>query len=162
MNGGTISGNTSGANGGGVYQTGYPFTMKGSAKISGNTANNGGGVSSTSAFNMEGGVISGNIAVTTSDEGGGGGVYIRTNSFDMSGGTIGGSAAGAGNTAKRGGGVLLSAATLELTGTGSISHNTATAANGGGGVYKLESSARFTVGTDRVNNNTPNDIGADR
>jgi hypothetical protein len=70
MIGGAISGNQAN-NGGGVYVDGGVFTMRDGA-ISGNQANNGGGVwvGFNSAFNMIGGAIGGNQAFS------GGGVYV--------------------------------------------------------------------------------------
>jgi hypothetical protein len=96
MNGGRISGNTSGnnynaGNGGGVYNVGT-FTMNG-GEISGNTAgSNGGGVynmgssSISGTFTMSGGKISGNTAVV------GGGV-VNTRTITMNGGEISGNTA---------------------------------------------------------------------
>jgi uncharacterized repeat protein (TIGR02543 family) len=80
MNGGTISGNTSGG-GGGVNVSAYgTFTMNGGT-ISGNTATgNGGGVFVSGTFNMRGGTISGNtVASRGTSIGGGGGVYVSVN-----------------------------------------------------------------------------------
>ena len=82
MNGGAISGNTSGDLGGGVYVCGGTFTMNGGT-ITSNTARKGGGVyltnlssSSESTFTMNGGTISGNTATI------GGGVYNSDNEKD--------------------------------------------------------------------------------
>jgi hypothetical protein len=119
MSGGTISGNTSGPCGGGVFvyasgaDSSATFTLAGGT-ISGNTSTNGGGVyvsaygaDSSAEFTMLGGTISGN-----SGHGGGVGVAAsgtaRSAGFAMGGGTI------SGNTASYGGGVVLSgAATLK-------------------------------------------------
>ena len=62
MYGGTISGNSTTANGGGVNNTGT-FNMYGGT-ISDNSAVNGGGVNNIGTFNMYGGTISGNSAAT--------------------------------------------------------------------------------------------------
>jgi len=69
-------------NGGGVHVTnGGTFTMQDSASVSGNSANDGGGVhilsdnTNQSTFTMNGGSISGNIARNE-----GGGVYVDTTS----------------------------------------------------------------------------------
>ena len=69
MNGGTIERNTaaatinaSGSEGGGVYVEGGTFTMTGGAKISGNTANYGGGVCVTGTAGKF--TVSGNVNVT--------------------------------------------------------------------------------------------------
>jgi len=88
MNGGTITGNTSGW-GGAVYVegSGYvqgDFIMKGGT-ITGNNAREGGGVyvADNGRFNMKGGTISGNTA-----EDKGGGVYVDIGIFTKTGGTI--------------------------------------------------------------------------
>jgi len=93
MNGGTISGNTSG-DAGGVSVCGI-FTMN-DGTISNNTANSFAGVYLFGGtFTMNGGTISGNIANNAS----GGGVGVLGGTFTMNGGTI------SGNTAQSGGGV---------------------------------------------------------
>ncbi|MCL2831696.1 MAG: hypothetical protein FWD78_00865 [Treponema sp.] len=90
MNGGIISQNNASDCGGGVYLTGYytslsgdatTFTMKGSAAISGNTGNNGGGVyvASSGTFIMsDNSAVSGNGAPYS-----GGGVYVENGIFSM-------------------------------------------------------------------------------
>ncbi|MCL2140022.1 MAG: hypothetical protein FWH41_10910, partial [Treponema sp.] len=110
MTGGTISANTSGANGGGVYLVNSCiFNMEGGT-ISGNSSNlNGGGVflrpTSGTTFTMSGGEISGNTAVQ------GGGVFVtyfsyNNNHFIKSGGGIiyGNNEGSNSNTAKAGNG----------------------------------------------------------
>ena len=83
MSGGTITGNTTGANGGGVAVTADgTFTMSGTAAISANKALNGsgGGVYVFGNFTMTGGTIGGiepNTAVF------GGGVYVGTDNFTL-------------------------------------------------------------------------------
>ncbi len=92
MNGGTIVGNTTAQNGGGVYVEGGTFTMFGGV-ISDNTASSGGGVyvkhdtgtdmntgndfSMPGTFNMSGGTIMGNTANTN-----GGGVYVGEHTYN--------------------------------------------------------------------------------
>ena len=126
---GTISGNTVGTDGGGVYVyegMSYPdgaFHMYGGS-ISGNTANeSGGGVYSGGSFTMTGGNISGNKG-----EFHGGGVYSG-GSFTMTGGSI------SGNTATYGGGVY-SSGSFTMTG-GNITGNNSSCLRsvGAGGVY---------------------------
>lgn len=147
--GSTISGNQ---NIGGVYiggsgeSGGGSFTMNGGT-ISGNTANDGGGVyvGNGATFNMTDGTIKGNSAAK------GGGVYSAGN-FTMSGGTIGGTNAEDANKAqgdyKQGGGVYVNMNTFEMTG-GTIEGNTVDAGGQGTGVYvdttptfKMEGNAR--------------------
>jgi len=111
MTGGTISGNNTSTNGGGVYMNGAAFTMTGGT-ISGNTASNGGGVYVYSGtFTMTGGNISGNKADKR-----GGGVYDYS-TFNMHGGAIMGNTA-----AEYGGGVYVVSSynTFNKTGGGTI------------------------------------------
>jgi hypothetical protein len=143
MNGGEISGNTSGFEAGGVYvDQNATFNMTG-GKISGNTANNTGGVyARRSKFTMIGGQISGNTAKTAA-----GGVRVigETGTFTMSGGEISGNTAGT-----DGGGVLLATSgTFTMTG-GVISGNTA-GGNGNGvridsGTFSLNGGAAAGTG----------------
>ena len=120
MNGGEIRDNTASGNGGGVYNKSpsASFTMSGTAKITRNTANNGGGIASDNSFTMESGTISGNIA----DYGGG----VASGSFIMKNGTI------SGNTAKEGGGVRIAFGGNFTMNGGEISGNTG---DYGGGVF---------------------------
>ena len=88
MNDGTIGGateaaaNTATNNGGGVYVNGTgKFYLYGGAKISGNRADNGGGVRVyNGTFAMSGGSISNNTATQN-----GGGVYVDSGTFTVSG-----------------------------------------------------------------------------
>jgi hypothetical protein len=122
----TVSGNTSSGRdgGGGVYNQGT-FTMQGSATVSGNTASSGGGVYNKGKFTIrDSASLSGN---TTS--GGwrncGGGVYNDDGPFTMEGGAI------SSNTASEGGGIYIAGGTFTMQ-DGAISGNTAN--EGGGGV----------------------------
>ena len=79
MHGGTISGNSassnSGSSGGGVYVgSGSTFTMTGDSSITGNNAENGGGVYANGSFTVSGAVqITGNKQGTSA-----GNVYLRS------------------------------------------------------------------------------------
>ncbi|GHV39562.1 hypothetical protein AGMMS49546_11830 [Spirochaetia bacterium] len=96
MHGGTITGNTSGTGGGGVFVSDGTFTMKGGT-ISGNTALVGGGVYvGGGTFTMNGGTISGNTAAF------GGGVGFENGTFTKTGGTITGDNGPNPNTATTG------------------------------------------------------------
>lgn len=168
MYGGAISGNITGAEGGGVLNTeGGTFNMYGGS-ITDNSATSsyGGGVQNSSGrFNMYGGTISGNKAYNF-----GGGVY-NGSIFKMYGGTISGNTAQSGgggvrngrtftmsggtisdNTAKSGGGVSNDVnGTFNLTG-GSITGNTITAASSyGAGVYN---DGTFTMSDGSITGNT--------
>ena len=83
MSGGTISGNSAGKYGGGIYNCGT-FQMN-DGTISGNTASKyGGGVYNGATIQMNGGTISGNTAVTY-----GGGIYsVRTGTLHITSGTV--------------------------------------------------------------------------
>ncbi|MCI8299293.1 MAG: hypothetical protein HFI69_02920 [Lachnospiraceae bacterium] len=108
MAGGKITENMAGTNrgqrrcGGGVYvSANAKFTMS-DGEISNNRANNsGGGVNLDGTFTMNGGTISGNIAISELKAEGGGGI-ANGGTFIMNGGTV------SGNKAKYGGGVLYS------------------------------------------------------
>ena len=102
--------------GAGVKVTNGAFNMYGGI-ISGNTADNGGGVYSNNTFNMYGGVISENTANK------GGGLY-NNHTFTMYGGVI------SENTAKHGGGVY-NGYSITMIG-GSIINNTANESPSGG------------------------------
>ncbi len=150
MTGGSISNNTTGGSGGGVYNSSTAtFTMSGGS-ISNNTANYGGGVynynySSGATFTMTGGSISDNTASSN-----GGGVYNSGSgaTFTMTGGSI------SDNAANYGGGVY-NTVTFTMSG-GSISNNTAGSTYGGGGVYNSGSDATFTMDGGSISNNTAN------
>ena len=74
MSNGSIIGNTTSGNGGGVYVNGGTFTMTGGT-ITGNSATNGGAVYiGSGTFTMNGGTISGNTATL------GAGVYVTAGS----------------------------------------------------------------------------------
>ena len=122
MYGGSITGNITGADGGGVLNTeGGTFNMYGGSILNNSADNNdGGGVKNSSGrFNMYGGTISGNTAYRF-----GGGVY-NSSIFKMSGGTI------SGNTARLRGGGVNNGKTFAMSG-GTISDNKVTNISGYG------------------------------
>jgi hypothetical protein len=166
MKGGTISGNMTQSNGGGVYVNNGTFTMSGGT-ISGNTAQSGGGVYiNNGMFTMSGGSVNGNtsqygggvavfggrftiedgeISGNTASNSNGGGVYAGEGStFTMSGGTI------SRNTAAWGGGVYVYKGTFTMS-RGTIGRNTVN--NNGGGVYTGEGST-FTMSGGTISGNT--------
>ena len=143
MDGGTITGNVSGDNGGGVYVGYGTFTMNGGT-ISGNTSySNGGGVyvySSSGKFIMNGGTISNNkttIRPGNSKPSSGGGVYVGYGKFTMNNGTI------ENNEAEGfGGGIVVAQkGSFDMSG-GTITGNKCQSL--GSGVY-LESNGTFTM-----------------
>ena len=155
MYGGSITNNTANYNkgderggGGGVAVDAGTFTMSGSAEITGNHAECGGGVyeGASGAFIMNSGAkIAKNEA-----SGKGGGVYMGASGvkykFQMTGGEI------ANNKAAEGGGVYAGKyGTSQFTMTGgSITNNTAT--NTGGGVYVTKMTFNMSGGTIARNN----------
>jgi fibronectin type 3 domain-containing protein len=142
MNGGEISGNTSGS--GGVYIAGT-FIMNG-GKISGNT---GGGVYAYGNFTMNGGEISGN---TSSSFGGGVYVYSGDRTFTMNGGKI------FGNSARTGGGVYLGIGGTFIMTDGEIYDNEASSTNDtSGGVYI--SDGTFTMDGGKIYGNNSSSTG---
>jgi hypothetical protein len=136
-NGSTLRGSANG----GVYVSSGSFTMPGGA-ISGNSADDGGGVIVFSSFTMNGGTISNNSASGY----GGGGVRVDSGSFFMSGGAI------SGNSAGRWGGGVCVFSSFTMSG-GTINGNSA---GDGGGVW-VDSDVRFVKtsgtidGTNRAN-----------
>jgi hypothetical protein len=159
MTGGTISGNTNGNAGGGVYNAGT-FNITG-GNISGNNANYGGGVNNDGTFNMRGGTISNNTATRN-----GGGVN-NGGTFTMGNGNI------TGNTAGQNGGGINAGWGFTKTG-GTITGHTTDQNNGNvvrddGGVLARRGHAVWvnenrrrerTAGTDiRMNSNTDGTAG---
>jgi hypothetical protein len=154
MNGGEISGNSTGNDGGGVSVAAGTFVMNG-GEISGNSSlNNGGGVYvGTGTFTMNGGTISNNNASRAC----GGGVYIVDGDFTMEGGAI-----ISGNSAYWGSGVCVSGSTTEFVmNGGTIWYNTGTT-NGterGHGGLAVITGAEFTMKGGAIRNNTGGDGG---
>ena len=136
MYGGSISGNTA-DQGGGVYNSGT-FNMNGGT-ITSNTANNGGGVYNDNAgrFIMYGGTITGNKAEQTYGTEYGGGVYNQ-GTFNMYGGEI------TNNTAIVGGGGVFNKGTFTMSAGTTISENKA---YGGGGVFNGNGTFTMSGGT---------------
>ncbi|MCL1885919.1 MAG: InlB B-repeat-containing protein, partial [Dehalococcoidia bacterium] len=139
MSSGSISGNTSGYSGGGMYNA-YraELNMSGTAVISGNSANTfGGGVSNwdNSLFNMSGGAIFSNDAAY------GGGVFSYYGiSVNMSGGAI-----YVNNATNSGGGVFnWENSTFNMSGDASIYNNDAAASGGGVANWANSASAAIT------------------
>jgi uncharacterized repeat protein (TIGR02543 family) len=123
MYGGSISSNSAGSHGAGIYLYNANFTMYG-GEISNNstTLGNGGGVyAANQAIAMYGGSISGNSATQ-----GGGVLFTGSSNFTLNGGSI------SGNTAEtKGGGVCNYGSTMIRWG-GEISNNPGPGGAGGG------------------------------
>lgn len=162
MYGGIISENTVENNnyGGGVCVQGGNFTLSGTAKILGNTANNGGAVAVISLENGENSTFTvkgGNIGEKNDGAGNtakyyGGGIYIMlkegvtgTAEVTMEGGTLVGNSA-----VTSGGGVCIRGGTFNLSG-GTISENSSANYGGGvsvyGGAFTMEGSASISKNT---------------
>ncbi|MCL2642477.1 MAG: InlB B-repeat-containing protein, partial [Candidatus Bathyarchaeota archaeon] len=126
MYNGQISGNSPWYDeGGGVCNKG-DFIMKGGV-ITNNDTLDGGGVCNYGNFTMDDGVITNNVV-----EYNGGGVYNKAGVFKMSGGKI------SGNTAERGGGIYLGDGSVTLSGSSTLSDNSATIDGGGVWVGKTK------------------------
>ena len=126
MYGGSISGNTA-DNGGGVYMGGGQFTMYGGSITKNTATKNGGGVyvNSGCKFDMNGNAsVSGNTTTT----GNGGGVYVGGGTFTMNYSASVKDNTASGNTADQGngGGVYVYSGTFEMNGSASVSSNKAT------------------------------------
>ena len=145
MYGGAITQNTATNNGGGVCVTGSSgsFSMSGSAKITGNTADYGGGghVSSRSSFSMS---ESSQIAKNTATAGGG--AYVTSNgSFSMSGSTE-----IVRNTAdSHGGGLFMDGTAFTVSGNVKVTGNGKSIADGTGNNVRLARGGKtVTIGAD--------------
>ena len=126
MYGGSISGNTA-DNGGGVYMGGGQFTMYGGSITKNTATKNGGGVyvNSGCKFDMNGNAsVSGNTTTT----GNGGGVYVGGGTFTMNGTASVKDNTASGNKMDQGngGGVYVYSGTFEMNGSASVSSNKAT------------------------------------
>jgi uncharacterized repeat protein (TIGR02543 family) len=159
MTAGTVTRNTSGSVGGGVYlysPTGLnntKFELRGGT-ITGNTSQittlGGGGIyaNTGTAVTISGGTVNTNTAYY------GGGVYIASGaSLSMSGGTV------TGNNVSRDGGGVYNAGTFTMSGTAVVSSNTASGTatnNGGGGVF---TASAFTMNGGTINANTATQSG---
>ncbi|MBD5133936.1 MAG: hypothetical protein HDT38_05640 [Clostridiales bacterium] len=154
---GSITGNATGHNGGGVNVDGGSFTMNG-GKVSGNESGNtgitagGGGVSVAGggSFTMNGGEISGNTAAN------GGGVYVTNGSATINGGKVSDNEA-----QQNGGGVGARSdnASVEMNG-GEVSGNTSASSGGGGGGVWVKEGASFTMTDGKISGNTAGNGGS--
>ncbi|GAB6391656.1 MAG: InlB B-repeat-containing protein [Treponematales bacterium] len=139
-----------GGRGAGVYvESGGTLTMSGGSVISGNSANEGGGVLCTGEFTMESGGISGNTSTN-----GGGGVSIMVNGrFTMNGGSISGNTAHDGENDGTGGGIQMEGNAVTIINGGTISGNRAggTGDDGGGGIMLYEGTLTINGGEIRGN-----------
>jgi hypothetical protein len=138
----TVSGNNGGVyngSGGGVYVLGGSFTMEGSAKVSGNTALNGGGVwvstnhTGGTTYNgtfimKDNATVNDNISSNDDALNGGGGVHVTNGAtFTMEGGAT----VSDNTSAANGGGVYVFAGTFTMEGSAVISGNSASLKGGG-------------------------------
>ena len=171
MYGGTISGNTTNGSGSVHFTSGGTFNMGGEIPeevklpegfvktvptISGNTAQQGGGVYVASGtFTMESGLIDNNTATAGGGGGaaGGGGVKVTGGTFTMNGGTVSNNTANAAGA--DGGGVYVASGAIFNMSDGKITGNSASDA--GGGVCIYDSTFTMTGGT--ISGNTAWDGG---
>ena len=153
MEGGKISGNTAGTDGGAVHvnKAKGSVTIKG-GEISSNVSGGQGGAINTvkGAFvTMDDGTVSGNTASTY-----GGGILVTGagGSFTMNGGTISGNSV----TKSMGGGVQIGADGTMIMNGGTITGNKAK--SGGSGVNVGNSTAKLTMKGGTIQENTGYDI----
>lgn len=126
MNGGIITGCSTGIDGGAVYVDGGDFTMN-DGSITNNTASNEGGAIYVAGgdFTMNGGEISSNESDNE-----GGAIYVAGGDITMTGGEIANN-----ETGNEGGAIYITGGYLTMT-SGTISNNIA--ANEGGAIYVNE------------------------
>jgi len=138
-----LNDNYAGTAGGGVYAYNSTSTITiNGGKINGNSGNQAGGVYCPGAITMTGGEINGNTARTFYGGGVSCGGATGGGPFNMSGGTISGNqvtASSSGTNYGMGGGVYLVSGTFTMSGsasiTGNSARNSATNDAKGGGVY---------------------------
>lgn len=157
MNGGSITGNDIGEEGGsgGVHIVGGSFFTMNGGSITGNTGS-GLTVSTNSTATIGNGTISGNEH--TVGNGCGGGAVVIDGTLIMNGGTI------SNNTANDGGGVYVAGSNGGKGGTftmsgGYITNNTATSYGGGVVVCNGENAATFTMSGGSITGNTATGYG---
>ena len=150
MYGGTITGNTA-DNGGGVCVNSGAFNMYGGT-ITGNTAPHGGGVyvAKSATFNMYGTSSVTNNKTDNSSGSSGAGVYVNGGTFTMKDGTISGN-----RTNSTDGGVGVYTTARFIMDGGTISGNEASQ-GGGVGVYHT---ARFIMNGGEITSNTATNKG---
>ena len=150
MSGGTIEGNETTSAGAAVAVNGdgATFNLENDGTIQNNTAAFGAVMARKGTFEMTGGTITANTAITS-----GGGVAVSTGTFTMSGGTI------SGNEAKSGGGVFMNnGGKITLNTNSIITENTATSSYGGG-VDVNHANAIFILDGGTISSNSANSGG---
>ncbi|MBV8084129.1 MAG: IPT/TIG domain-containing protein [Chloroflexi bacterium] len=131
----TISNNSAGTNGGGIYNASGTLTIRNGSTISSNTAATdtnasvGGGIASHKGGSIT--ITSSTIKGNSAGAGNGGGIAIDSGTLTMTGGTIGGT--GAGNTATEAAGVYVSGGTATLTNVGVVGNTASLSGSCGGG-----------------------------
>jgi hypothetical protein len=160
MSGGTISENTANTNGGGVYVANYAdFTMTNGDILGNNASTNGGGVSvsgTAASFLMQGGAIGQNDDAKRNTADNGGGVYVYQGEFTMNNDDGDAAPVIAGNIADVFGGGVFIDDTTFTMTTSSIELNQAVQ---GGGAY-ISGTSSFTMNTGaNVSRNTTVQIG---
>lgn len=166
-----IYANSAGLSGGGIY-VGGSGGLNGSAQITNNTAQWGGGVAAIESFvSLFGGVISDNTTIGARKGGGfyqeggsasfnsveiknnsssyGGGIYVYSGMFGFMGGKVEGNAAG-----ERGGGFYVSSGWVNFSDGASVSSNSAK--RGGGG---YAAGGTTTMANCSLADNTATDLG---
>ncbi len=154
MNGGSIEGNYTKTNGGGLYGTGNVQITINGGRIYGNTADNAGGGlflvdsanSGNCSFTMNGGEISNNVA----NRAGAGGAFLSYNTINViNGGKINDNVLT--NKIGAGGGIQMYASKLTMNGGEINGNNSATGA--GGGLF-VQHNAEFIMNGGEICRNT--------
>jgi hypothetical protein len=153
MNGGTITGNISGNDGGGIYVINSAFTMNGGTVSRNEAPYTGGvGIQDASTTVMNGGTITDNVAQTNA-----GGLRVQGMgaTFTMNGGIISNNT----TTEAGGGGVFVNNDAEFIMRGGVISGNKALGATIGGGGVSVAGNSTFTMYSGAITTNTAYNYG---
>ena len=148
MKGGTVSGNKSDLNGGGLYANADGSIVISDGTVCNNSAKNGGGVYDNNDMTLSGGVITGNSA-----SGAGGGIRLgnvtdsqpEARTLTVTGGTV------SKNSAKNGGGIYVGVGAEMKASDFTVTENKAT---GYGGGIDIDTDGAVTLNGGSVTNNT--------
>ena len=141
---------------GAVYVRSGKFTMTDSAKITGWTMANGGGIYVDGEATVN---LSGNSSITSCTGTYGGGIYVKSGTVNMSdNAVIGGEGKGCTAYDSYGGGVYVESGSVNMSGYAAISYNECKLGGGGvymkGGVFTLEENATISYNMDKGVNQT--------
>ncbi len=162
-----LTGNSTDSYGGAIYTSYNPLTIVGDVEISGNTGGYGGAIALWRVYDSYSAYIGGNVKFTGntakiigSAPGQGGAIFAMNSNVvlarkaDVSGNTAEGEGGGVALVKDTIGGVT-DPANLEITGQASITGNTSSVANGGGGVWAEDTASVVTAPAGSISSNTP-------